>query len=159
MAPNFRMAYSVSNHNDAIQDDPIAVKDIRDLRFMAEIFRRQDRCAELFSLWDNPPTSLKKLMKTHRDDLISLKTRLLKQQNDWLLLENHCYDSIEEVISQLNLVQDSKSLWELCAWRWDLWSALLQATEAIRHGQQWVSAFDYYNIHADRIGDVTRYLM
>ncbi|CAO2648943.1 Nn.00g098920.m01.CDS01 [Neocucurbitaria sp. VM-36] len=121
---------------EASPDDPIVVKDIRDLRFMAEIFRRQDRCAELFSLWDDPPSSLKKLMRTHRDDLISLKTRLLRQQNDWLLLENHCYDSIEEVISQLNLVQDSKSLWELCAWRWDLWNGLLQATRAIRHGQQ-----------------------
>ncbi|KAF1845780.1 uncharacterized protein K460DRAFT_338347 [Cucurbitaria berberidis CBS 394.84] len=121
---------------EASSDDPIAVKDIRDLRFMADIFRWQDRCAELFALWDNPPARLRSLMKTHRDDLISLKTRFLLQQEDWLLLESHCYNSIEEVISQLNLGQDSKSLWELCAWRWDLWGALLQATKAIRPGQE-----------------------
>lgn len=103
---------------------------------MAEIFRRQGEHAELFELWDNPPISLKKLLRTHRDDLISLKTRLLRDQEDWPLLETHCHDSIEEVISFLNLAQDSKSLWELCAWRWDLWSGLMEATAAIRPGQE-----------------------
>ncbi|KAJ4370649.1 hypothetical protein N0V83_005170 [Neocucurbitaria cava] len=121
---------------EASPDDPIAVKDIRDLRFMAEIFRRQGQHAELFSLWDNPPISLKKLLRTHRDDLMSLKTRILREQEDWPLLEAHCYASIEEVISLLNLAQDSKSLWELCAWRWDLWNGLMEATAAIRPGQE-----------------------
>ncbi|KAH7391804.1 N-acetyltransferase B complex non catalytic subunit-domain-containing protein [Pyrenochaeta sp. MPI-SDFR-AT-0127] len=121
---------------DASPEESIAVKDIRDLRFMADIYRRQDRCAELFALWDNPPLALQGLMKTYRDELLNMKTRMLRQQEDWPALESHCLSCIEDTISQLNLAQDSKSLWELCAWRWDLWGALLVATEAIRPGKE-----------------------
>lgn len=103
---------------------------------MADIYKRQDRCAELFALWDNPPAALKGPMKTYRDELLSLKTRLLKQQEDWLALESHCLSCIEDTVSQRNLAQDSKSLWELCAWRWDLWGALLAAIKAIHPGKE-----------------------
>lgn len=91
---------------------------------MAEIFERQDRCAELLALWEFPPDALSNLMRTHRDDLTSIKTRILRARKDWPLLEKHCHTCIDDTISQLNLVQDSKSLWELCAWNWDIWDAL-----------------------------------
>ncbi|KAF1943638.1 hypothetical protein EJ02DRAFT_399997 [Clathrospora elynae] len=112
---------------EASPDDPIAVKDIRDLRFMCEIFARQHKCNELWELLAYPPTTLRVLMRTHKDDLISLKTRLLLQQQDWLLLEKHCSDSLKETLMDLNVAQGSKRLWELCAWRNDIWQGLLQA--------------------------------
>ena len=99
---------------------------------MADIFGRQGQCGELFALWDNPPAALEGLIKKHREDLLSIKTRLLRQHGNWELLEKHCLECIQETISQLSLMKDSKPLWELCAWRWDLWNALMEAITNLR---------------------------
>ncbi|KAF1836577.1 hypothetical protein BDW02DRAFT_566843 [Decorospora gaudefroyi] len=112
---------------EASPDDLIAIKDIRGLRFMAEVFARQDKCNELMELWRNPPAGLQGLMKTHRDDLMSLKTNILKRQGNWLLLEAHCRACIDEMISQMALDQESKCLSEFCAWRNNMWTCLLEA--------------------------------
>ena len=113
-----------------IQGELIAIEDIRDLRFMGQIFARQGKCSERLELWRNPPAALEGLMKTHRDDLTGLKTILLKQQEDWPLLETHCRACIEDIISQMTKDPESKSLWESCAWRIDTWTYLLQAIRA-----------------------------
>ncbi|KAH8731426.1 hypothetical protein GQ44DRAFT_735904 [Phaeosphaeriaceae sp. PMI808] len=121
----------------APSDDLIAVKNIRDLRFMADIFNRQNRCHELIDLWENPPESVKDILHRHRQDLSSLITRLLRERKDWFRLERHCLNTIDETLSNLSVVTHSKSrFWELCAWRWDLWTALLDAVHAIRPGQE-----------------------
>ena len=122
--------------------DPIAIEDIRDLRFMAEVYARQDKCKELFVLWDNPPDHLKDTMNTYRDDLINLKTKLLRRQEDWPALEAHCLFVINDTIAKLNQVQDSKSLWELCAWKWEIWDNLLRATRIVHPGDEYVLHFD-----------------
>jgi len=103
---------------------------------MAAMYARQDQCKELFELWDNPPVALKGVMHTYRDELLNLKTRLLRDQKDWPLLEQHCLFVIDDTISKLNLAQDSKCLWELCAYRWDIWDSLLAATKALYTGQE-----------------------
>ena len=113
-----------------IQGDLIAIEDIRDLRFMGHIFARQGKCNELLELWRNPPVALEGLMKTHRDDLMGLTTILLKQQEDWPLLETHCRACIDNIISQMTKEPKSKCLWESCAWRIDTWTYLLQAIRA-----------------------------
>ena len=103
---------------------------------MADIYGRQGQCAELFELWDKPPASLKGLMKKHGEDILGIKTRLLRQQENWELLEQHCLASINETLSYLNLAQDSKCLWELCAWRRDVWDALMDAIANTRPGPE-----------------------
>jgi hypothetical protein len=112
-----------------IQDDPIAMKSIRELRFMATIFARQyGRLRELQDLWRNPPKHLEALMDRHKHDLASLMTTLLMGQKEWQLLEAHCLDTIDTTLSELKHVSGSKSkFWEVCAWRWDLWGSLMMA--------------------------------
>lgn len=103
---------------------------------MADIYARQDHCDELLELWANPPLALKTVMRTYRDELLNLTTRLLRRYEKWLLLQQHCLSVIEETISQLNLVENSNSLWELCAWRSDVWEGLLTATTKLTPGEE-----------------------
>lgn len=105
----------------------MAIKDIRDLRFMAEIYARQNCCNELWDLWDNPPVHLQELMAKHKDDLTSLKTRFLRQQKDWPALKQHCYKVLDDTISKRDSAEDSKSLWELSAWNYYVWESLMVA--------------------------------
>jgi N-terminal acetyltransferase B complex non-catalytic subunit len=112
------------------QGDPIALNDIRDLRFMASIFVRQKRCEELCRLWNEPPESLKSLFHRHHDDLVDIRIRGLREAGPWKLLENHCIATIEQTLSQLDLFnKDKPEAWELCARRWNIWEALLHAVE------------------------------
>ncbi|KAF2134224.1 hypothetical protein P153DRAFT_307215 [Dothidotthia symphoricarpi CBS 119687] len=106
-------------------DEAIAIKDIRDLRFMAEIFKRQGRCTELFALWGNPPDGLKEVMSKHHNDLMSLKTRILSEEEKWDLLKDHCIAYIEQSMSQVD--NESERTWELCARNWDVWKGLMDA--------------------------------
>ncbi|KAI4618609.1 hypothetical protein J4E80_005211 [Alternaria sp. BMP 0032] len=85
---------------EAAPDDPIAFKDIRDLRFMGEIFARQAKCSELFEHWNHPPAALQDVMTKHRGDLWGMKIRLARQSKEWSLLESQCLAYIERIISQ-----------------------------------------------------------
>lgn len=100
---------------------------------MANIFSRQDYCNELISLWENSPEHVKPALDRHRRDLSSLITKCLRGRKDWHRLERHCLNTISETLSDLSVQGDSKSsFWELCAWNWDLWAALLDAVHATR---------------------------
>lgn len=103
---------------------------------MAEIYARQDHHNELFALWANPPDHLKGIMKTYKDELSNLASRLLRRQKDWAGLESHCLGIIDDTLASLNLVQDSKSLWELCAWNFKTWQYLMEAMEHTRPRQE-----------------------
>jgi hypothetical protein len=117
-----------------IQDDPIAMKSIRELRFMAEVFGRQlGRLGELQNLWKNPPKHLEALMNRHKHDLADLMATLLTRQKEWQLLEAHCLDTIDTTISELKHVSGPKSkFWEVCAGRWHLWGSLMRAVRTNR---------------------------
>jgi len=84
---------------EAAPDDPIAFKDIRDLRFMGEIFARQGKCNELLEYWNQPPAALQDLMTRHQGDLWDMRIRLPKNSGEWSLLESQCLAYIERVIS------------------------------------------------------------
>lgn len=128
----------------SFQDDPIAVKDIRDLRFMAQIYARQSQFKELFALWDNPPSRLEALLRTHKDDVVQMKTLMLRNAFAWELLEDHCIATINNIVS-LNTAEKSKSVWELCAWRWDLWKGLILAIQNTCPKEEYVLAHAYDN--------------
>jgi len=127
-----------SQHDAKVnQDDPIALKDIRDLRFMARIYIRQQRCEELCRLWDAPPKSLEGLFRRHHDDLVDIRIRGLREAGPWQLLENHCIATIEETRSKLDVANNDKpEPWELCARRWHVWEALLHAVTHCRSEEE-----------------------
>jgi hypothetical protein len=104
---------------------------------MGEIFGRQHRCSELRDLWDHPTADLEVVLDRHRSDVLALTTKLLWEQGAWEELETHCLNTIDEVHSNVHMVGGSKSkFWELCAWRWDLWSGLLAALHATRSKEE-----------------------
>ncbi|KAH7077321.1 N-acetyltransferase B complex non catalytic subunit-domain-containing protein [Paraphoma chrysanthemicola] len=114
----------------APEGDPIAVKDIRDVRFMAEFFKRQDRGNELEKLWNDPPNeTLKEIIEhRHKEDLNSVLTKVFRERQTWPLLEQHCQKLITTTMSDMKSATGAQSpLWELCAWRWDVWDGLLKA--------------------------------
>ncbi|KAF2033776.1 hypothetical protein EK21DRAFT_57934 [Setomelanomma holmii] len=114
----------------ANQNDPIAVKDIRDFRFLAEIFKRQNRVRELQQLWSEPPNKALEqiVLHQHRDDLNSVMTNVLRELEDWPVLEQHCERIISATLSDLKIASNEQSkFWELCAWRWDVWDGLIKA--------------------------------
>ncbi|EDU45355.1 N-acetyltransferase B complex non catalytic protein [Pyrenophora tritici-repentis] len=111
----------------APQVNPLAFKDIRDLRFMGEVHCKQNRCNELVELWDHPPDDLQPLMATHQDDLWRMKIKLAHEESNWKLVERLCLAYIELAISKLVQDPQSKSFWELCAWKFDTWILLLRA--------------------------------
>jgi N-terminal acetyltransferase B complex non-catalytic subunit len=84
---------------EADPDDPIAFKDIRDLRFMGEIFARQAKCNELLEHWSRPPAALQDLMNRHKGDLWDMRIRLPRDSKEWPLLESQCLAYIERIIS------------------------------------------------------------
>lgn len=117
---------------EAPADDPIALSDIKDLRFMADIYSRQDRYQELFALWDKAPDRLAGLMKTHRNDLHALKSRILYHAKMWTHLEEHCREFVlDSLSSQSSSEGKSEALRELCASRLDIWQHLSHALAAI----------------------------
>jgi hypothetical protein len=105
---------------------------------MASIFGRQGRCSELHSLWNDPPDHLKTVLDRHRQDLSTLMLKLLQEQKDWVALERHCLDLINDTVTDSSLVdrRPETSFWELCAWRWDIWAGLLDAVHETRPGQE-----------------------
>ncbi|KAL1793372.1 hypothetical protein ACET3X_008354 [Alternaria dauci] len=111
---------------EAAPDDPIAFKDIRDLRFMGEIFTRQAKCNELLEHWSRPPTALQDLMNRHQGDLWDMRIRLPRDSEEWSLLESQCLAYIERVTSH------QESLRETCAWKQDIWTSLLHAAQETR---------------------------
>jgi hypothetical protein len=85
----------------------------------------------LRDLWNEPSDNVKVVLDRHRQDVQSMMIQHFWEQKNWPLLEEHCVGVIEEIVSDVHLVGGSKSrFWELCAWRWDLWSGLLAAVNA-----------------------------
>jgi hypothetical protein len=100
---------------------------------MGEIFGRQGRCLELSDMWDEPPQALETLFDRHRWDVMSLMSKLLLQTREWQRLEDHSIAALERAFSETRAVASSKDkFWELCAWRWQFWAALLDAVGMTR---------------------------
>jgi hypothetical protein len=104
---------------------------------MADLFKTQDRCDELFRLWEAPSESLKPIFKRHRDDVLALLTRAAKENEDWVLLERLCVETIDEKLADSSDTGDDRSkISELCARRSDLWGSLISAANATLSGKE-----------------------
>lgn len=98
---------------------------------MASIFGRQKRSRELEDIWLEPPKHIQSILHRHRPDILMLMIKLMRDNNELELLEEQCFAAIGETRENISLVGSHQSnFWELCAWRWDLWDALLHAVSA-----------------------------
>lgn len=104
-----------------------------DLRFMAAIYERQKRCAELFQLWANPPPGVKKLIDGAYWDFELLKIETAHRQEEWQLVETTCYQLIESIqkASDPSTGDPGKArdaMINLCTMGWTMWKCLMDAT-------------------------------
>jgi N-terminal acetyltransferase B complex non-catalytic subunit len=104
-----------------------------DLRFMAAIYERQNRCAELFQLWDNPPSAVKKIIDGASWDLALLGIEVAHRQKEWQLVEAMCYKLLNMIRQSGNSTTGDPSavkaktfnISDMC---WIMWKSLLDAT-------------------------------
>ncbi|XPT02151.1 hypothetical protein M3J09_011273 [Ascochyta lentis] len=109
------------------ESDPISVKDIRDLRFMAKIYARQGKWAELMELWKAPPAHLQPIMKKHALDISLLTVDVLANTQQHEQLEKHILALIEDAIAAMEK-DDLEPLRQLCSARVNVWTYLIDAS-------------------------------
>ncbi|KAF1929644.1 uncharacterized protein M421DRAFT_125836 [Didymella exigua CBS 183.55] len=125
-----QLAVALKQMKDAYErpeSDPISVKDIRDLRFMAKIYARQGKCAQLLELWNAPPAHLQPIMEKHALDISLLTVDILSSAQQYELLEKHILDLVEDATTALS-EDDPKPLQQLCSARVNIWSYLIDAS-------------------------------
>lgn len=95
---------------------------------MACIFERQHRTTELHDRWNDPPEKLAPILDRHRQDLLMVIIKGLRNEGNWNSLADRCTSAIAETVDNLRLVGGNKNgVWELSAWNWSVWEALLQS--------------------------------
>lgn len=98
-----------------------------DLRFMAAIYQRQKRCAELFKLWEQPPAAIKKVIDSHSWDFELLKIEVAHQQEEWKLLETTCTNLISKIWQESDPAAVGALIHDICTITWKVWQSLLDA--------------------------------
>ncbi|KAJ4300904.1 hypothetical protein N0V90_002992 [Kalmusia sp. IMI 367209] len=94
-------------------DESIQISSMSDLRFMATIYQRQNRCTELFELWEHPPPAIKKIIDSHIRDFELLKVDVAHEQKEWKLLEKTCTAIISRIWQQGDPTSVSDLLYDL----------------------------------------------
>ncbi|KAF9730806.1 hypothetical protein PMIN01_11675 [Paraphaeosphaeria minitans] len=117
-------------------DESIQVATMSDVRFMAAIYERQNRCGELFQLWDDPPPAVRKLIDGASWDFALLGIEVAHRQKEWQLVETRCYQLIEKIWQPGNLTADDPSvvkvnMFNICTMCWTMWKSLLNATTGL----------------------------
>ncbi|KAJ8107724.1 hypothetical protein OPT61_g8672 [Boeremia exigua] len=128
-----QMGVALKQMKDAYErpeSDPIAVKDIRDLRFMTKIYARQGKCAELLELWQTPSAHLQPIMEKHALDISLLTVDILASAKQYSLLEKHILDLIDNVTSAMS-EGNSEPLRQLCSARINIWTHLIEASKEL----------------------------
>jgi N-terminal acetyltransferase B complex non-catalytic subunit len=111
------------------QGDLIRVQDMRDLKFMGDIFVRHDRLSELWRLWDsgNAPQAMVDLMSKNYEDLITIRLSLVKGSKtiDWSEHRDYCIRTVSRAMESSD---PATSLTELSTRSWHVWKHLIEAT-------------------------------
>ncbi|OSS55187.1 hypothetical protein B5807_01505 [Epicoccum nigrum] len=117
------------------ESDAISVKDIRDLRFMAKIYARQGKCAELLELWKAPPAHLEPIMEKHALDISLLTVDMLASAKQYELLEKKIVGLIDVATTALS-ENDPEPLRQLCSARINIWSYLIDASRELYSSEE-----------------------
>lgn len=107
-----------------------------DIRFMAAIYERQNRCGELFQLWANPPPAVKNIINGASWDFALLGIEVAHRQKEWQLVETMCYLLIDRIWQPGNPITGDPSavkmnMFNVCTMSWTMWKSLLDATAAL----------------------------
>lgn len=112
-----------------------------DLRFMAAIYERQNRCAELFQLWNNPPPVVQKVLDGATWDFELLKIEVAQRQGEWQLVETTCHRLIDNIYKAGNTTNGNptaarNAMIEFCTMGWTVWTSLLDAATHLYTGEE-----------------------
>ncbi|PVI00260.1 hypothetical protein DM02DRAFT_593085 [Periconia macrospinosa] len=112
---------------DKPTDDTIRVKDMRDLRFMAHIYCRQNRCAELEQLWTAPSPTMDELRSKYDSDIRLLLIESIRKCENWSLLESICEKTLSTVFERVEMEKSPQALVQLCTAEWIIWTSIIDA--------------------------------
>jgi N-terminal acetyltransferase B complex non-catalytic subunit len=98
---------------------------MRDLRFMASIYQRQNRVAELFKLWDEPPEALQKVFDDHGTDILILRADIARDCKEWVLLAEMCIAIINRE------TEPTGNITHISAVAWSIWSGFVKAIQEL----------------------------
>ncbi|KAF2015993.1 hypothetical protein BU24DRAFT_422309 [Aaosphaeria arxii CBS 175.79] len=115
--------------NAGSEKEPVQIQNIRDLRFMAEIFYRQGRLAELLDLWNFPPPALKTLHDNNENDLDLLIAQLLGKQLYWKPLADFCLTKLNEQLIRLSEKDGDRMAPRVYDQSWKFWRCIVVALD------------------------------
>ena len=122
----------MSSHEEldtySLQDEPTSIQDERDLRFMAQVFSRQGKGAELIDLWRNAPPALATKMEDRAVEFMQLKIKALEDSDEWKEVYAVATQYIEAAVEREH--HDEESPTNEPTRSWFLWSKLFEAIEA-----------------------------
>jgi N-terminal acetyltransferase B complex non-catalytic subunit len=100
---------------------------------MAAIYERQNRCTELFELWANPPSAVKRIIDGASWDFALLGIEVAHRQQEWQLVEAMCYKLIDMIWQSGNPITGDPlavraNMFNICTMCWTMWKSLLDAT-------------------------------
>lgn len=102
------------------------MSDMRDLRFMAEIYTRQNRLGELAELWKNPPQALKRVWEDDRVGLNIILVNAAQKAQWWVLLS-----AISEDFIRVELEMPSAKMKQICSVAFSIWNGFMKATNEL----------------------------
>ncbi|CAI6341606.1 unnamed protein product [Periconia digitata] len=108
-------------------DETLRVKDMRDLRFMAQIYSRQNRSAELEQLWSTPSSHMNDLRYKYEADIRLLLIESIRKCENWALLESVCEKTISAVFERMETEGSSQEFVQMCTAEWSIWTAVIDA--------------------------------
>ena len=108
-----------------------------DLRFMATIYGRQGRVAELFKLWGDPPPPVQKIIAGAYRDYGLLMLEVAHRQSEWKLVEKICYWILEAMDPKPGDSEKyGETMLDICRTCWTVWKSLMEATTHLHPGAE-----------------------
>jgi hypothetical protein len=127
------------------QDDSVKVNTMRDLRFMAQIFRLQKRYAELNTLWAKPPAALADKLE---QNVVEVELLLLDSNRDDGLW-NDTYDAaIMCLTAAVEKADGPNSQYSILVKSWKLWRILLEAEQLRKVEPKYVKICRLRGVHS-----------
>jgi hypothetical protein len=134
-----------ANMNLYNQDDSVKVNTMRDLRFMAQIFRLQKRHAELNTLWAKPPAALADKLE---QNIVEVELLLLDSIRDDGLWNDTYNVAIMCLTAAVEKADGPNSQYAILVKSWKLWRILLEAEQLRKVEPKYVKIYRLRGVHS-----------
>ena len=110
-----------------MKGDTVCVQNIRDLRFMWQVFSRQGKSTECMELWfmNEKPPAMRTLLEKHNDEVLQISF-------DWEQDVDDTLGIISGIVSQAENTGSASSLDKLSSWNAFLWYDVIRAIDKRR---------------------------